>query len=112
MAGVIEISDFKLTTELPFKKEKLVTKNSYHLCSVYCGCEEGIVLSTLYIRTHLILKLGFPVGSVGKESICMQETQETWVWSLGQKDPLEEGMATHPSILALRIPWTEELGGL
>ena len=38
--------------------------------------------------------------------------QETWVRSLGQKDPLEEGMATHSSIFAWRIPWTEELGGL
>ena len=34
------------------------------------------------------------------------------VRSLGQEDPLEEGMATHSSILAWRIPWTEELGGL
>ena len=33
--------------------------------------------------------------------------QETWVWSLGQEDPLEKGMATHSSILAWRIPWTE-----
>ena len=38
--------------------------------------------------------------------------RETWVRSLGQEDPLEEGMATHCSILAWRIPWTEELGGL
>ena len=38
--------------------------------------------------------------------------QETWVRSLGQEDPMEEGMATHSSILALRIPWTEEPGGL
>ena len=38
--------------------------------------------------------------------------QETWVRSLGQKDPLEEGMGTHSSILAWRIPWTEEPGGL
>ena len=37
----------------------------------------------------------------------MQETQETWVQSLGPEDPLEEGMATHSSILAWRIPWTE-----
>ena len=35
-----------------------------------------------------------------------------WVQSLGQEDPLEEGMATHPSILAWRITWTEEPGGL
>ena len=39
-------------------------------------------------------------------------TQETRVWSLGQKDPLEKEMATHSSILAQRIPWTEEPGRL
>ena len=38
--------------------------------------------------------------------------QETQVQSLGQEDPLEEGMATHSSTLAWRIPWTEEHGGL
>ena len=37
---------------------------------------------------------------------------ETWVQSLGQEDPLEKEMATQSSILAWRIPWTEELGGL
>ena len=42
----------------------------------------------------------------------MQETQETQVWSLGWEDPLEEGMATYSSILAWRIPWTEEPDGL
>ena len=42
----------------------------------------------------------------------MQEAQETGVWFLGGEDPLEEGMATHSSILAWRIPWIEELGGL
>ena len=38
--------------------------------------------------------------------------QETWVLSLGQEDPLEKEMATCSSILAWRIPWTEETGGL
>ena len=38
--------------------------------------------------------------------------QETQVWSLGQVDPLEKGMATHSSILAWRIPWTEKPGRL
>ena len=38
--------------------------------------------------------------------------QETWVWSLNWNDLLEEGMATHSSVLAWRIPWTEEPGGL
>ena len=37
---------------------------------------------------------------------------ETWVPSLGGEDPLEKGMATHSSILAWRIPWTEEPGGI
>ena len=38
--------------------------------------------------------------------------QETWIRSLGQKDPLEKGMTTHSTILAWKIPWTEEPGGL
>ena len=38
--------------------------------------------------------------------------QETWVRSLGQEDPQEDGMATHSSILAWKIPWTLEPGGL
>jgi len=42
----------------------------------------------------------------------MQETKEMWVRSLGQEDSLEEGMATHSSILAWRIPWTREPGRL
>ena len=51
---------------------------------------------------------GFPGGSDGKESAMW----ETWVRSLGWEDPLEEGMATHSSILAWRIPWTQEPGRL
>ena len=38
--------------------------------------------------------------------------RETWVWSLGWEDPVEKGMATHSSILAWRIPWTEDPDGL
>ena len=61
--------------------------------------------------THINL-LGFPGGSVVKNSPAMQEMQETWVWSLGREDPLEEEMATYSSILARKIPWTEEPGRL
>ena len=43
---------------------------------------------------------------------CLPAMQETWVRSLGREDPLEKEMATHSSILAWRIPWTEEPGGL
>ena len=42
----------------------------------------------------------------------MQEMQEMRAWSLTQEDPLERGMATHSSILAWEIPWTEEPGGV
>ena len=53
-----------------------------------------------------------PVVQQVKNLLAIKETQETWVWSLGREDSLEEGMATHSSILAWRILWTEEPGGL
>ena len=49
------------------------------------------------------------VAQMVKNSPAMQET---WVPSLSREDPLEEGMATHSSVLAWRLPWTEEPGGL
>ena len=56
--------------------------------------------------------MGFPGGSAVKNLPAMQELQETRVRSLGWADPLEEGMATHSSILAWSMPWIEEPGGL
>ena len=56
--------------------------------------------------------LGFPGGSDGKKEKDLPAMPETWVHSLGQEDPLEKGMATQSSILAWRILWTEESGGL
>ena len=53
--------------------------------------------------------MGFSSGSVVKNLCSMQET---WVRSLDWEDSLEEEMATHSSILAWRIPWTEEPDGL
>ena len=53
--------------------------------------------------------MGFPAGSVVKNLPAMHEIQ---VGSLGWEDPLEEGVATHSSTFAWRIPWTEEPGGL
>ena len=47
-----------------------------------------------------------------KNPLVMQKTQETWVWSLDWEDPLEEEMATQSSILACKIPRTEDSGGL
>ena len=52
--------------------------------------------------------MGFHSGSVVKNPPAVQEPQEMWVQSLGREDPLEEGMETHSSVLAWRIPWTEE----
>ena len=70
----------------------------------------------LWAFEHLLLyeprsgnSMGFPGGSVVKNLPAMQGTQ---LWSLGQEDALDKGMATHSSILAWRIPGTEEPGRL
>ena len=56
--------------------------------------------------------VGFPGGTSGKNPLCQFRRYEMWIWSLGWEEPLEEGMATHSSILAWRNPWTEKPGGL
>ena len=71
----------------------------------------------LYIYIYIYILsvytyIGFPGGSVVKNTPAMQEPQETQVRSLGQEDPLEEGIASYSSILAWRISWTEEPGRL
>ena len=57
------------------------------------------------------LNKGFPGGANGKEPACQFRRHETGVWSLDWEDPLEEGIATYSSVLAWRIPRTEELVG-
>ena len=59
-------------------------------------------------RPSVLPLTGFPGGSAVKNPPAVQEIQEMWVRSLGQEDPLEEGMATQSSVLTWRIPWTEE----
>ena len=56
--------------------------------------------------------MSFPGGASGKESTCQCRRRRDVDSIPGSEDPLEEGMATHSSILAWRIPWTEEPGGL
>ena len=81
--------------------------------------------SLLWTREHSPQRRGLSLSKSGErgqwastvarwQRICppKQETQETRAPPLGQEDPLEEGMATHSSILTWRIPWTEEPGGL
>ena len=54
----------------------------------------------------------YPVAQWVKNPPAMQESQGTWVWSLSQEELLEKGMTTHSSILAWKITWSEETGGL
>ena len=56
-----------------------------------------------------MMNTAFPGDSVVKKKTHLP-MQETWVWSLVQKDPLKKEMATYSSILAWEIPWTEEPG--
>ena len=56
-----------------------------------------------------LYKQGFPGDSDGKESAC---NAGDWVRSMGWEDPLEQGMATHSSMFAWRIPRAEEPGGI
>ena len=63
----------------------------------------------IYILSTTTVFGAFLVAQMVKNLPAMQETQ---VQSLGRKDPLEKGMTTHSSILAWRIPWTEEPRGL
>ena len=55
--------------------------------------------------------LGLPTWLSGRESTCRAGVAGDNGWILGQEDLLEKGMAVHPSILAWKIPWTEEPGG-
>ena len=67
-----------------------------------------IMLNVLIVRTHIYSRASLIAQSVKN----LPAVHETWVEFLGWEDPLEKEMATHSSILAWRIPWTEEPGGL
>ena len=83
----------------------LVTEQQMHI-------DIHIYAQTWINRAIYKMYVGFPSGSALKNSPAMQERQEIQVQSLGWEDSLEEEMATHSSILALKTPWTEEPGGL
>ena len=68
--------------------------------------------SDFFPLIYILFKWTFWVAQMVKNMPAMHQTQETWIWSLGREDPLVEEMVTHSSILAWRIPWTEEPGGL
>ena len=79
----------------------------YVISSCIRVAANGILLFSFMVSS---IPLSFPHGSSGPHA--RQESQETWVRSLGWEDPLEEEMETHSIILAWRIPRTEEPGGL
>ena len=64
------------------------------------------------IQAHCIYCVPYWVSLLAQMVNTLPAMQETWVQSLGWEDPLEKEMATRSSILAWRIPWTEEPGGL
>ena len=105
-------------------KAKLPSASLTNLCA---GCDQptppGLVflsysLETKMRKTHPCRRTLTSCNTLLEASLVAQTwknppaMQETWVPSLGREDPLEKGMATHSSILAWRIRWTEEPGGL
>ena len=62
----------------------------------------------ILIMTTICILVGFSGGTSGKESACQCGRHQKRFQSLGEEDPLEEGMATHSSILAWRVPWTKK----
>ena len=73
---------------------------------------QQIAVSTSAFHTFPPRRMGLPGGSVLKNPPAVQDTKETEAQSLGREDLLEDGMATHSSVLAWRIPQTEEPGAL
>ena len=89
-----------------------VREGLWNIGRTKCCCFEICVI--IYERScgELSPTLGFPGDSAVKYLPAVQELQEMWVRSLGWEDPLEEGMTTHSSIRAWRIPWIEKPGRL
>ena len=91
-------------SHLPLGQKKLDEVLPYHLNAL--EVHKGIVKVAAY------LTVGFPGGTSGKEPACQRRRCKRVSSSPGREDCLEEEMATNSSILAWRIPWTEELGWL
>ena len=78
----------------------------------WCAAVHGVAKSRTWLNWTEPRWKSFPGSSAVKNPPAVQDTQETRVLSLGWEDPLEKEMATHCSIVAWEIPWTEEPGGL
>ena len=80
------------------------------LLLLYYVCFVSFCLVSFSVKWDSFRKTG--ASLVAQRLKCLPPMRETWVWSLGQEHPLEKDMATHSSILAWRIPWTEDPGRL
>ena len=97
----------------PFFIHPLWERASSHVG--HCRVPSRVLCAVQWVLTRYLfytIVYCFPGGSSGKEPRRVQGAEEAQAPSLGQEDLLEEGMATHSSIPAWRIPWTEEPGGL
>ena len=73
----------------------------------------SLVLAHFFLNFFLYMSLSFFRASLVAQTVkCLPTMRETWVRSLGREDPLEKEMPTHSSILAWKIPWTEDPCGL
>ena len=88
---------------------KVISTSDFTLCPLYPGALPVQPTHLYYFRVQLKYQGASLVVQWKRLHLPMQET---WVWSLGWEDPLEKKMATHSSILAWKIPWTEEPGRL
>ena len=84
----------------------------WNISLLICSCKGLEIFKSFCINSVSHSYICLTGGSAVNNLPAMQETQEMQVQSLCPEDPLKEGTATHSSILAWRIPWTEEPGGL
>ena len=122
----IQIISFHLLSLFPsvWETEKCITWNVWkqknvsqcHLTDRWINGKSLIIMGDLYIKTAYsntwAPRPQVRASMVAQGAKSLSAMQETWVRFLGQEDPLEKGMATHCSILAWRIPWSEEPGQL
>ena len=103
---------------LPFSRGSSGPRDQTHISYVSCRqvlyplSHQG-TLGMLLTKVHILFYWAYPWASLLAQLVKnLPAMWETWVRSLGLEDPLEKGRATHSSILAWRIPWTEESGRL
>ena len=106
-----------LLSIMPSRSIRVVTKGRISFFSWLSNMPVYIYYIIIFICMYMYIYMfmyirGFPVTQWWRSHLQLQKLQETWVQSLGWEDLLEEETATHSSILACRIPRTEEPGGL